>query len=149
GRQTFHIVTTVQETRGTEIHALELRQLLKAGGRQVCLWSDTASPYADALGVRVLDPLANEIPAGGTLIILGTWISVDSWIERARTGRLILICNMFQPDSLRSALTNLDRPFLPSVELVFVSRYLREAMRLPGRICPALIDRSTFKPKPH
>lgn len=142
----FHIVTTLQETRGNEHHALALSALLRKQGEHVILWSDKQTNQVARFGGKVIAPFNRQMPQGGTLIILGDWVSLHPWIDYARPKRLILICNLLDSKSLCAILTELERPTLPKTELVFISQRVREASGLPGIITPTLIDYTTYTP---
>ncbi|HWV18193.1 MAG TPA: glycosyltransferase [Rhodocyclaceae bacterium] len=142
----FHIVTTLRETRGNEHHAQALCSLLRKHGAKVALWSDTETDQVTRLGGKAIAPFSGQIPRGGTLIILGTWVSLHPWIDHVRPKRLILICNLLDSASLCATLTALERPTLPKPELVFVSQRLKDASGLPGVITPILIDQDTYTP---
>lgn len=144
----FHIVTTLQETRGNEHHALALSALLRKQGEHVILWSDKQTNQVARFGGKVIAPFNRQMPQGGTLIILGSWVSLQPWIDYARPKRLILICNLLDSKSLCATLTELERPTLPKTELVFVSQRVREASGLPGIITPTLVDYNTYTPSP-
>lgn len=142
----FHIVTSLQETRGNEHHAQALCTLLRKHGAHVFLWSDKQTAQAVQFGGKAIAPFSGQIPRGGTLIILGTWVSLEPWIDHVHPERLILICNLLDSKSLCTTLTGLERPTLPKPELVFISQRLREASGLPGIITPILIDQDSYTP---
>jgi hypothetical protein len=144
----FHIVTTMQEVRGNEFEAIGLRNLLSHAGASATLWSDQPAAYATQIGARIIQPFSAQFPRGGTLIIMGTWIAIDPWIQHARPGRIVLICHTSNPEQLYAMLGKLSRPHLPPVEMVFISRRLRETLMLPGYVCPTLIDLQRFSPRP-
>lgn len=143
---TVHIVTTLRETRGSEIHAAELLSALSRIGVPVSLWSDRAGPFVASYGAQNINPFAGQMPRGGTLILLGTWLAIDPWIDYAKPSRLILICNTSNKEQLDRMLMRLERPTLPPIEMVYVSSRLREAMGVPGRLCPTIVDTQRFKP---
>lgn len=142
----IHIVTTLHETRGNELHARELLLLLRKKHAAVTLWSDTPSPQVAKLGGKVISPFSGQLPKGGTLIILGSWVALDPWLDVAKPKRLIVICNTSNSTLLFSMLARLDRPGLPPVELVFISKRLQQTIGLPGRISPIIIDRTRYAP---
>lgn len=147
--QAFHIVTRFDGVGGTESHACELRKLLSDAGHSVTLWSEHPSARAVAVGARQIDSFARRFPIGGTMILLGTHQEPGLWLDQARPTRAILICNLFSINRTFAFLTQLERPTLPRIELVFVSTLLREAAALPGFICPPLIDLGRFHPSHH
>jgi glycosyltransferase involved in cell wall biosynthesis len=144
----FHIVTTLQEVRGNEFEAIALRDLLSHAGANVTLWSDQASAYAQQIGARIVQPFSGQFPRDGTLILMGTWIAVDPWLQHARPARIIQICHTSNPEQLYAMLGRLQRSSLPPVEIVYISRRLMETLMIPGYVCPTLIDLQRFSPRP-
>jgi glycosyltransferase involved in cell wall biosynthesis len=144
----FHIVTTMQEVRGNEFEAISLRDLLSHAGATVTLWSDQPTAYAQQIGARIIQPFSGQFPRNGTLIVMGTWIAIEPWIQHARPGRIVLICHTSNPEQLYAMLGKLQRPHLPSVEIVYISRRLMETLMLPGYVCPTLIDLERLSPRP-
>lgn len=144
----IHIITTLQEVRGNDIHAVELLRSLQADGQSASLWSDRPGAFVARCGGRVINPYGGQMPRGGTLILLGSWLTVDPWIDFSKPERLILICNTSNRDQLQRMVSRLERPTLPQVELVYMSTRLRDAMGIPGRICPTIVDPARFQPRP-
>jgi glycosyltransferase involved in cell wall biosynthesis len=142
----IHIVTSLQGLRGGETHAASLTAALRAQGAQVTLWSDKGGPYVSHFGGVAIQPFSGRIPRGGTLILLGTYINLSPWIDHVIPSRLILICNSSDLRSLHTALGRLRHTSLPDVEMVYVSQRLANAMGVPGRICPTLVDLDLFSP---
>ena len=142
----FHIITTFQEVRGNEFEAIALRDLLSHAGASVTLWSDQPTAYARQVGAHVVQPFSGQFPRSGTLVIMGTWITVDPWIQHARPARIIQICHTSNPEQLYTILGKLQRPHLPEVEVVYISKRLMETLMIPGYVCPTLIDLAYFRP---
>jgi hypothetical protein len=142
----FHIVTTLQEVRGNEFEALALRDLLSHAGANVSLWSDVPTAYAQTLGAHIVQPFSRQFPRNGTLILMGTWIAVNPWIQHARPERILLICHTSNPEQLYGMLAQLKLPHLPEVEIIYISQRLMDTLMLPGHVCPTLIDLQKLSP---
>lgn len=143
--QPIHIVTRFDGIGGTENHASALFQFL-AGKRAVTLWADRPGGAERRYSATPIISFSGQRPEGGTLIILGTHLESGIWLEYARVRRLVVICNMFSLERIFALLALLDRPSLPVAELVFVSQALKNAVGLPGIVCPPLIDLDRFHP---
>lgn len=143
----FHIVTTLQEVRGNEFEAIALRDLLSHAGARVTLWSDQATPYAQQIGAKIVQPFSGQFPRDGILILMGTWIAVDPWLQHARPARIIQICHTSNPEQLYAMLGKLRRAHLPEVEIVYIGKRLMETLMIPGYVCPTLIDLGRFSPR--
>ena len=143
----FHIVTTLQEVRGNEFEAIALRDLLSHAGARVTLWSDQSTPYAQQISAQIVQPFSGQFPRDGIIILMGTWIAVDPWLQHARPARIIQICHTSNPEQLYSMLGKLQRAHLPEVEMVYIGKRLMETLMIPGYVCPTLIDLGRFSPR--
>lgn len=144
--QPFHIVTSLVDLRGNEVHASALTARLREAGATVTLWSDEDSPQVHHFGGQVIRPFSGQIPRGGTLILLGTWLRLQPWISHCKPKRLILICNTVHLQQLYAMLDKLELPSLPPVELVYVSQRLRNVAQLKGVVAPPIMDVTRFSP---
>ena len=144
--QHFHIVTSLVDLRGNEVHASALTARLREAGATVTLWSDEDSPQVRHFGGQVIRPFSGQIPRGGTLILLGTWLRLQPWISHCKPKRLILICNTVHLQQLYAMLEKLELPELPSVEVVYVSHRLRNVAQIKGFVAPPIIDLTRFSP---
>ncbi len=141
-----HIVTRLHGIGGAETHSFDLANALRESGVTTTLWSDTPSPFVAHFGGVAISPFSGRFPKGGTLIIVGTYFSLEPWIDHARPERLVLICVNSHPQQLYATLAALDRPTLPPVQVAFVSTRLRDTMGVPGYICPEIVDLKRFHP---
>jgi glycosyltransferase involved in cell wall biosynthesis len=144
---TVHIVTTLQEVRGSEFEAIGLRDALRACGAEVKLWSDTPSKLASSVGASVISPFTGQLPRSGTLVLIGTWLDVDAWITYAKPQRLILVSLVSDVLQLHRMHAQLQHAGLPPVEMAFISRRLQRTMDLPGIVCPTLLELENFHPR--
>ena len=78
--------------------------------------------------------------------MVGTHLQPGLWLDHAHPERLVVICNLFSARRIFAFLTMLERPALPVAELAFMSQMLQQAIGLPGRISPTLIDLDRFHP---
>lgn len=143
----IHIVTHFSGIGGCETHAATLAALLAPSG-PVTVWADQPSSGAARFGAIPISPFSGRMPHGGNLIFLGTHFNPGQWLDYAKPRRLIVICVLSYPAQVFAALTLLERPTLPKVELVFVSSRLQETLGLPGRIGPEPMDLARFRPRP-
>lgn len=146
GMSIFHIVTSLSGLSGAETHSATLGSALRQAGHDVQLWSDRATPFVARFGGKAINAFGGAMPRGGTLVVVGCFVSVMPWIDYARPERLILVCINSDPDSLHTMLGKLGRPDLPETELVYVSSRLRDAMGVPGIVCPEMMDLDVFHP---
>ncbi|MDQ5878675.1 MAG: hypothetical protein QG638_1408 [Pseudomonadota bacterium] len=144
-----HIVTRLHGIGGAETHSFDLANALRESGISTTLWSDSPSPFVSHFGGVAVSPFNGRFPKGGTLIVVGTYFSLEPWIDHARPKRLVLICVNSHPQQLYATLAALDRATLPPVQIAFVSTRLRDTMGVPGYICPEIVDLKRFHPAPH
>lgn len=142
----IHVVTSLSGLSGAETHSATLCNALRQSGYDAKLWSDRSTSFVARFGGTPIQAFGGVLPRGGTLVIVGCFVAVMPWIEYARPERLILVCINSDPDSLQAMLGKLCRPSLPPVELVYVSSRLRDAMGVPGIVCPEIMDLETFHP---
>lgn len=141
----IHIVTSFDAIGGSEGHVRSLADRL-APMAPTQLWSTRPSRAAAHYRALPISPFGGQMPRGGTLILVGTHIEPGIWLDYVKPRRLIVICDRLAPRQTMAFLAWLARPALPKAELVFVSNALREALTLPGRLCPPLIDLNRFHP---
>lgn len=143
----IHIVTRFSGIGGCETHAATLAGML-APANPVTIWADQPSSGAAKFGAIPISPFGGRMPYGGNLIFLGTHFDPGQWLDYAKPKRLIVICVLSYPAQIFAALTLLQRPTLPEVELVFVSSRLQDTLGLPGRVGPEPMDLERFHPQP-
>ena len=147
--QHIHLLTRFSERAGTEMRTLQLARRLRRH-THVTVWA--SPPFAHELfaseAIRLLDPGQATGPENGTLVILGAWIPIDGWYQRARFRRIILVYNVDEPDLLANILQALAQPGKPKVELVFASDWMRRQLGVAGHCEPSPIDIDVFTPAP-
>lgn len=141
----IHIVTRFSGIGGCETHAVTLASLL-GRANPVRVWADQPTAGALKFGATPISPYNRQMPEGGNIILLGTHFEPGRWLDYAKPKRLIVLCVLSHPDQLFAALSALDRPTLPVVELAFISSRLRDTMGLPGRIALEPMDLARFAP---
>ncbi|MBK8743842.1 glycosyltransferase [Propionivibrio sp.] len=144
----IHIITRFSGIGGCETHAVTLAQML-APMNPVTVWADSPGSEADKFGAIPISPFSGRMPRGGTLIFLGTHFQAGIWLDYAKPKRIIVICVLSNPAQVFAALTVLERPSLPVVELVFVSSRLQDTLGLPGIVGPEPMDLRRFHPTVH
>lgn len=142
----IHIVCKLDTVGGTERRALNLYQQLSAHAR-VTLWT-TVPPLAVHGGeapLRLITP--DNTPAGGTLVLVGTYFDCGSWLEQAPFERMVICHNLVeQYPSLMERLIQIgENPSRPQVALTFPSQLFREAMALPGVVEYTSVDVEAFR----
>ena len=144
--QAIHVVTRFDSLGGTEAHAHELAvHLTKI--TQTRLWG-TQKGKANALyGATVIDPFNGRLPKGGVLIFVGTHFDLGLWLDYVKPQKVVVICNKFSMAQTFRFMCMLERPSLPKAELAYISRLVKEAVGLPGRVSPTIIDLDRFQPK--
>lgn len=147
--QHIHLLTRFSERAGTEMRTLQLAQRLRRH-TNVTVWA--SPPFAHqqfaSEEIRLLDPSQPTGPENGTLVILGAWIPVEAWYQRARFRRIVLVYNVDEPDLLANILQALAQPGKPKVELVFASDWMRRQFGVAGHCEPSPIDIGVFTPAP-
>lgn len=145
-RARIHLVNPLEQFHGgSEQRTLALFERLKAHAN-VSLWSNgkTDPLILEAYPVRHLDD-DSPVPDGGTVVFVGWYKAPGAWLSKIRADRAVLIFNTPGFDALRAALKSL-RLFGIEPELVFPSRWMRDASGLTGRVENSPINLSRFIP---
>lgn len=142
----FHIVCKLDTIGGTERRALNLYQELSAHAR-VTLWT-TVPPLPTHGAEAPLRMIAGgNAPAGGTLVLVGTYFDCGDWLEQAPFERVVICHNLAeQYASLVQRLIQIgENPARPLVELTFPSELFLEASGLPGVVEYSAVDVDVFQ----
>jgi len=142
----FHIVCKLDTIGGTERRALNLYQELSAHAR-VTLWT-TVPPLPTHGAEAPLRMIAGgNAPAGGTLVLVGTYFDCGDWLEQAPFERVVICHNLAeQYASLVQRLIQIgENPARPLVELTFPSQLFLEASGLPGVVEYSAVDVDVFQ----
>ncbi|MGA8033157.1 MAG: glycosyltransferase, partial [Casimicrobiaceae bacterium] len=144
----IHIVSSLAALGGTENRALELHALLSPHVR-VTLWSVTPPHpvHAARAPIRVIGERDEDIPNGGTLVLVGTFYDYGDWLHRVDASRVIVHHNIDLPVELVQRLTQIsETPSGCGIELVFPSERFRRLANLPGTIDISWTDPERFVP---
>jgi glycosyltransferase involved in cell wall biosynthesis len=146
----IHLVNPLDNMGGgSEQRALALYRLLSPHA-PVSLWS-TSRPdprLAALVPVRPIRPLRGQFPWRGTLVFVGAYYWLTSWVRLVRPERLIVIYNLHDPSGLAGFLRRVAGCDLARVEMVYASEELRQAAGRPGVVEASLIDLQRFQPRP-
>lgn len=141
----IHIVCNLENIGGSERRALNLQRLLSAH-LPTTLWSTVPAHPAHlrAADIRVISPAA--APAGGTLVLIGTFYPCGDWLQENRFDRIVVCHNLAgQNPTLLQRLREIERnPSRPAVQLTFPSKMFRDLLGLPGRAEYSPVDLSHF-----
>jgi glycosyltransferase involved in cell wall biosynthesis len=131
---------------GSEKRTLDYYALL-VGHADVRLWAEE-EPDASLSGLPIerIDPSRKSFPRGGTIVLVGVFISREHWLEQAQAERLVIVYNTPELHRLHALLEYCERSGLPRPELVFPSEAHRQSAGLGGFIDSGVYDFDVFKP---
>lgn len=140
----------IHASGGSEWRTIELFKRL-ADRADVTIWSGE-QPDPALIGIvpmRCLRPRVKAVPRSGTIVVVGTYLNLDPWIEACRADRIILIHNFDAPDRLERSLRRLKELCYRNIDVVYASKLLRErAKGPPGEVHVSPIDLNRFRPRP-
>ena len=143
-----HIVNRFEQPRGgSELHALDLTERLRRH-TDVSLWA-SETPHPDLqrdAGVRTVDPGDGQIPRGGTVVVVGVYFDIATWIGMARPERVIFLYNTFEAPKLFEQLLRVHAESGVRPELLYCSDMMGDETGLPGRFEPSPVDIEVFRP---
>lgn len=143
----LHVVVPLHRLGGSERRALNLCRSLGKEAR-VTLWSTTPplAVHQAEHPVRVIE--AGRHPAGGTLVLIGTYFECGAWLEQAPFERVVVCHNLAeQYPGLIERLIQLEcNPHAPGVRLCFPSGLFRAACGLAGFVDYSPVDLDVFQP---
>ena len=101
--------------------------------------------YGSEAPLRLITP--DNAPAGGTLVLVGTYFDCGSWLLNAPFERIVICHNLVeQYPSLMERLIQIGENLShPQVALTFPSQLFREAMALPGAVEYTSVDVEVFQ----
>ncbi len=144
----IHLVNPLwDDYGGSEHRTAALRDLLLPHAR-VRVWSEqgTTSEWGRRLAVSTINLRRLAFPRSGTLVFVGAYFWIGSWVRWSRPSRIILIYNTPQPDALHRCLRRLSLHGRRTVELVYASASLNRQTGLPGTVQESFIDLERFAP---
>ncbi|MDR3386671.1 MAG: glycosyltransferase [Rudaea sp.] len=141
-----HIVCKLDTIGRTERRALNLYRHL-CGHAQVTLWSVTPALPLFSADFTIRQITRSDAPAGGTLVLIGTYFACGDWLEQAMFERVVICHNLSeQYPSLIERLIQIEQnPSCPAVALTFPSRLFKETIGLPGIVEYSPVDVEAFR----
>jgi hypothetical protein len=148
---TVHLLNPLENALGgSELRTVHLFETL-CERAEVSLWTES-QPDPRLLGrvpIRLVEPGRGRIPVGGTLVIVGVYFPIGSWLGAARPNRTVVVYNTWQPHRLAQRMRLLAKHGIERPEVVFASELLRRATPgLDGPVHPSVIDLTAFRPAP-
>lgn len=147
-RPRIHILNTLQDsTGGSEWRTVELYRLLRPHAR-VTVWSrQSANPALKRqIPIRRVRNTPGLRPYGGTLVIVGAYFHLGSWMRQVVVDRIIIIYNLDEPESLELRLAELATQCPCPVTVAFASEELRHRSGRSGPVLPSPIDLEKLRP---
>ncbi|MFC5490803.1 glycosyltransferase [Dokdonella soli] len=144
----IHIVCKLDTIGGTERRALNLYRSLSPHA-DVTLWSTQPAMPCHRNEFPVRHIAAGDAPAGGTLVLVGTYFACEAWLEASPFERVVICHNLAeQYANLASRLRQIEaNPSRPRVELTFPSGLFQQTVGLPGRVEYSPVDMDAFRPE--
>jgi glycosyltransferase involved in cell wall biosynthesis len=134
---------------GSEHRTIELYRLL-APHADVKVWSAyTPDPsIAAQVPIERIEPARFRFPRGGTAVFVGVYFRYGRWVHLSGCTRRIIVYNSDHPHILRRRIRKLQSFGTHRVEVVFASRWLRDACPYRGPVHVSPIDIRRFSPRP-
>ncbi len=150
-RPVVHLINPMNNPfGGSENRTAELYALL-SGVADVSVWSEhkICNELAQRLPIKKINSHFGKYPKGGTLVFIGCYFRIGSWIKHFKPGRVIGLYNTPDEQNLEQFLAYLRAVDLESVcEFVYASEWLRTRTALPGVVQMSPIDLNRFRPAP-
>lgn len=145
-----HIVNKFEQMRGgSELHALDVADRI---GRyaKVQLWApEMPHPhFSRDHGVKAVDTGRGLVPRGGTLVLIGVYFGIESWIGRTHPSRVAILYNTFEAPLLFERIEEIHARTGVRPELIFCSDLMQQECGLPGHFEPSPTDINLFTPSP-
>ncbi len=134
---------------GSENRTAELYALLSKVA-DVTVWSEhkISCELARRLPIKKINRYLGMYPKEGTLVFVGCYFKVGSWLKHFRPGRVIALYNTPDAQNLEQFLDYLRLHGLESIcEYVYASEWLRARTGLPGIVQVSPIDLNRFRPR--
>jgi hypothetical protein len=142
----LHIVCKLDALGGTESRAMNLYRRLSALA-PTTLWSTRPVLAAHVAWHPVREITADAFPAGGTLVIVGTYYECGVWLETQAFDRIVVCHNLSEQHiSLGQRLHQIEKnASRPQVRLTFPSALFKTATGLPGTVEYSPIDLAALR----
>ena len=146
-RPVIHLVNPMWAVAGSECRTHELYRLLSPHA-DVRVWSahPPDSRMVELLPIERIAPARLRFPRGGTVVFVGVYYRYGRWIHFSGCQRRIIVYNSDHPHILRRRVRKLRSFGTHSVEVVFASRWLRDASEYHGPVHASPIDLQRFTP---
>ncbi len=147
-RPIIHLVNPMWAVAGSENRTCELYRLLSPHA-DVTVWSahDPDPRNAARIPIRRIAPARLRFPRGGTLIFVGVYFRYGRWVHFSGCRRRIIVYNSPHPHILRRRVRKLRSFGTHQVDVVYASRWLRDASEYPGPVHASPIDVHRFVPR--
>ncbi len=146
----IHLINPLWNSAGgSEQRTVALYRLL-APHANVTLWS-TSRPdptLAAEYPIRRIRPWLWQFPKRGTLVFVGVYFWLTSWVRLIRPGRCIVIYNTRSEIELETFLFRIAGRYTHRIEMVYASAETRIAAGRPGVVQESPIDLERFRPRP-
>jgi glycosyltransferase involved in cell wall biosynthesis len=126
----LHVINPLASVGGSEMRALELARQLSAHG-PVDLWTSGEPEPSLRPAVPVRRITREHHPRGGTLILVGVYFRVGSWIRLCQPERIIIVYNTWAAKRLSELIERIEAWGLPRPEIVCCSELLARALVEP------------------
>lgn len=148
-RPILHLVNPMDNPfGGSENRTAELYALLSRVAN-VTVWSEynISRELLRRFPIRKINQNLGMYPKGGTLVFIGCYFRIGSWIKHFKPGRVIGLYNTPDEQNLEQFLAYMRAVDLESVcEFVYASEWLRARTGLPGVVQSSPIDLNRFRP---
>jgi glycosyltransferase involved in cell wall biosynthesis len=145
----IHLVTSIGLfSGGGPLIALSLFDELKEFCK-VSLWTEYKVPreIAKKYPVKRIVPERFEFPETGTLVFVGTYLPIGSWVRFAYPKRVVWVhMNNMPPPEFRQKLRKISNMSRRKVEVVYLSEFLKNSVNYPGMVESSHIDINRFVP---
>ena len=146
-KKRIHIINPmVDPTGGSEWRAVSLYRELR-GVAETTLWrrkEGSSEPFG--IPSRAMSLARAQFPRGGTIVFVGVYFGIGSWIWLARPRRVVLVYNTPDPDRLDWSVRRVRRTCGLEPEIVFCSQSLADSVPHPGIVEPSIVDVDRFAP---
>ncbi len=147
-RPVIHLVNPMWAVAGSENRTCELYRLLSPHA-DVTVWSahEPDPRMAALVPIARIEPARLRFPRGGTVVFVGVYFRYGRWIHFSGCRRRIIVYNSPHPHILRRRVRKLRSFGTHRVDVVFASRWLRDACHYPGPVHASPIDVQRFAPR--
>jgi glycosyltransferase involved in cell wall biosynthesis len=143
----IHIVNPMADpTGGSEWRAASLYREL-SGVAATTLWrrkEGSSGPFG--IPSRAMSLPRGQFPRAGTIVFVGVYFGMGSWIWLARPRRVVLVYNTPDRERLDWSVRRIRRTCGLEPEIVFCSQSLADSVPHAGVVEPSIVDVDRFAP---